>query len=171
MLSPPHPTHPHALTPTPPLPCSWRAAEEVQRKGGGKVLVHCMSGLSRSPAVVIYYLMRRNSWRLRHAGGADCAGGLPCSEPAVLCKALCGPGRPRACAVRPLRAALATLPASRAVVLAPPPVVGPFLPAQQLAAPAPVPPLPTCCSEAYRWVKDRRPVIAITQVRGHFLQV
>lgn len=39
------------------------AADEVQHKGG-KVLVHCMSGLSRSPAVVICYLMRRNSWRL-----------------------------------------------------------------------------------------------------------
>ena len=38
-------------------------AEEVKR-GGGRVLVHCMSGLSRSPAAVIYYLMRANGWRL-----------------------------------------------------------------------------------------------------------
>lgn len=50
----------------PPLDECVAFLDEVQHKGG-KVLVHCMSGLSRSPAVVICYLMRRNSWRLCEA--------------------------------------------------------------------------------------------------------
>ncbi|KAL4447664.1 hypothetical protein ABPG75_004883 [Micractinium tetrahymenae] len=72
----------------PPFDECYAFLDKVQRKEG-RVLVHCMSGLSRSAAVVIYYLMRRNSWRL---------------------------------------------------------------------------------SEAYRWVKDRRPVIAITQDDAQRLQ-
>ena len=65
-----------------PLPCPPgprpAPADEVQRQGG-KVLVHCMSGMSRSPAVVIFHLMRRNSWRLRWAvagAGAWLGGGV-----------------------------------------------------------------------------------------------
>ncbi|KAF3550331.1 hypothetical protein DY000_02005076 [Brassica cretica] len=33
-------------------------------KDKARVLVHCMSGKSRSPAVVIAYLMKRKGWRL-----------------------------------------------------------------------------------------------------------
>ncbi|EFN59990.1 hypothetical protein CHLNCDRAFT_13330, partial [Chlorella variabilis] len=50
----------------PPLDECYCFLDEVQRQGG-KVLVHCMSGLSRSAVVVIYYLMRRNTWRLSEA--------------------------------------------------------------------------------------------------------
>jgi dual specificity MAP kinase phosphatase len=37
---------------------------ESVRQEGARVLVHCMSGASRSPSVVIGYLMRLRSWRL-----------------------------------------------------------------------------------------------------------
>jgi hypothetical protein len=64
----------------PHRPCPG-PADEVQRQGG-KVLVHCMSGMSRSPAVVIYYLMRRNSWRLRWAVVAGHGWVAACVSPA-----------------------------------------------------------------------------------------
>ncbi|KAJ7244437.1 hypothetical protein O6H91_05G118400 [Diphasiastrum complanatum] len=37
---------------------------EKSRKDNARVLVHCMSGRNRSPAVVIAYLMRHKFWRL-----------------------------------------------------------------------------------------------------------
>lgn len=37
---------------------------EQTRKENARVLVHCMSGQNRSPAVVIAYLMRHKGWRL-----------------------------------------------------------------------------------------------------------
>jgi hypothetical protein len=52
--------------PTGRLPCRAPCAEEVRRERG-RVLVHCMSGLSRSAVVAMHYLMRCNSWRLRWA--------------------------------------------------------------------------------------------------------
>lgn len=49
----------------PPHPVSTTA--EKVRLDNQKVLVHCMSGLSKSPAVVVYYLMRHRGWRLSEA--------------------------------------------------------------------------------------------------------
>ena len=71
-------------------------AEKVQGEGG-RVLVHCMSGLSRSPVVVVYYLMRRNSWRLRCAptmqgGMQDC---VCCAGNTRRCAAAAGSSRAR----------------------------------------------------------------------------
>jgi len=37
---------------------------ETARRENSKILVHCMSGISRSPAVVAAYLMKSRSWRL-----------------------------------------------------------------------------------------------------------
>ncbi|KAI3429443.1 hypothetical protein D9Q98_005537 [Chlorella vulgaris] len=57
----------HTVTASPPpLDECYSFLDEVQQQGG-KVLVHCMSGLSRSAVVVMYYLMRRNTWRLSEA--------------------------------------------------------------------------------------------------------
>eukprot|EP00887_Chlorella_sp_A99_P003068 scaffold9.g3068.t1 len=56
-------TYHTASSSPPPLEECFEFLEGV-RKQGGKVLVHCMSGTSRSPAVVIYYLMRHRGWRL-----------------------------------------------------------------------------------------------------------
>lgn len=50
----------------PPLDECWSFIESV-REAGGKVLVHCMSGTSRSPSVVVAYLMRLRRWRLSEA--------------------------------------------------------------------------------------------------------
>ena len=58
-----------------PHPAPRARADEVQQLGG-RVLVHCMTGLSRSPTVVIYYLMRRNSWRLRWVLAGGLAGAV-----------------------------------------------------------------------------------------------
>lgn len=51
---------------TAPTPSLLTTAEKV-RLDNQKVLVHCMSGLSKSPAVVVYYLMRHRGWRLSEA--------------------------------------------------------------------------------------------------------
>ncbi|KAK8038869.1 hypothetical protein PG993_007280 [Apiospora rasikravindrae] len=47
-----------------------KAGEGEEKEHGAKVLVHCMGGVSRSPAVVAYYLMREESMSLREALGA-----------------------------------------------------------------------------------------------------
>ncbi|GAB4822373.1 hypothetical protein N2152v2_009419 [Parachlorella kessleri] len=55
-----------ASTSPPPLDECFLLLEKV-RGEGGKVLVHCMSGMSRSPTIVVYYLMRHRGWRLSEA--------------------------------------------------------------------------------------------------------
>mmetsp|Transcript_25200 Transcript_25200/g.65420 ORF Transcript_25200/g.65420 Transcript_25200/m.65420 type:complete len:279 (-) Transcript_25200:127-963(-) len=37
---------------------------ELARSEGAKILVHCMSGITRSPAIVIAYLMKLRGWKL-----------------------------------------------------------------------------------------------------------
>ncbi|KAK8094176.1 protein-tyrosine phosphatase-like protein [Apiospora hydei] len=44
--------------------------EKGKEEDGAKVLFHCMGGISRSPAVVAYYLMREEGMSLRDALGA-----------------------------------------------------------------------------------------------------
>jgi len=40
---------------------------EKNREGGGRILVHCMAGMSRSATIVIAYLMMKRSMRLLDA--------------------------------------------------------------------------------------------------------
>jgi len=40
---------------------------EKTRTDGGKILIHCVAGISRSASVVIAYCMRKNSWCLKKA--------------------------------------------------------------------------------------------------------
>jgi dual specificity MAP kinase phosphatase len=54
----------HTASSSPPPLDECAAFMERVRGEGGKVLVHCMSGTSRAPAVALYYLMRAAGMRL-----------------------------------------------------------------------------------------------------------
>lgn len=57
-----HPRAPILLV----LPVIYRLIEE-QKKKGAQTLVHCTAGVSRSPSVVVYYLMKNKQMRYKDA--------------------------------------------------------------------------------------------------------
>ncbi|KAK7948585.1 protein-tyrosine phosphatase-like protein [Apiospora aurea] len=61
---------PKAAGPAQVLPYLCVEKGEGKDEDGAKVLVHCMGGISRSPAVVAYYLMREEGMSLHDALGA-----------------------------------------------------------------------------------------------------
>jgi len=55
----------HTVSSTPPdFKECYEFIERASQQQNGKILVYCMSGTSKSPAVIMAYLMRARGWRL-----------------------------------------------------------------------------------------------------------
>lgn len=47
--------------------CNYSNLDSALRSKNGNILVHCSAGISRSPTLVLAYMMKKNHWTLEEA--------------------------------------------------------------------------------------------------------